>query len=537
MLILLLSLVSTLISLAQPYITKFLIDDGLIGRDFDLLLRLSLLMVAVGLVAAALGALNRWQYVDVSARILLALRESVFAHLLQLSPRYYSHTPGGDLIARLDGDVAEIQRFAVDTLLAVVNGVFALTGAVILMLSLSWQLSLLALVLIPAIILFLKYMRPLVERMTRTMRERSTDITSFFVDTLAAVKFIQSAGGESRERGRLANLHGAFRTDLLRLQMTNYATGTVPALLTSITTAVVFVVGGYLTIQDRMTVGTLIAFSAYMMRATGPVHTLLGLYVAWQRARVSLQRVAEIRDVQPEVVEPSNPVDLPADVPAEIRFDNVDFGYVKDEPVLKNLNFSLAAGARVGIQGPSGVGKSTIVDLLHRHYDPICGTVVLAGYDIRDIRLGDLRSRIAVVAQDTVLFDGSILDNVRYANPGASESEVRDAIARARVDEFAQGFRDGLDTRVGVRGTALSGGQRQRIAIARALLQHPLVLILDEATSGVDRDTERRIVRSIDELFHDRTRLIITHRPDESERFDLVLTIRVDGSVALQESR
>ena len=531
--ILLLSLISTLIGLAQPYITKYLIDDGLIGRNFDLLLKLSLLMVAVGLVVAGLGAINRWHYVDVSARILLALRESVFSHLLRLSPRYYARTPGGELIARLDGDVGEVQRFAVDTLLAVINGVFALTGAVILMLSLSWQLSLLALALIPLIVLFLKYMRPLVERMTRTMRERASDITSFFVEKLAAVKFIQSAGGEPRERGRLADLHEVFRTDLLRLQMTNYVTGTVPALLTSITTAAVFVIGGYLTIQGQMTVGTLIAFSAYMMRATGPVHTLLGLYVAWQRARVSLQRVSEIRDIGPEVVETPAPVKLPEDDGADIRFENVIFGYAEDEPVLKDVNFSLPAGARVALHGPSGIGKSTIVDLLHRHYDPISGTVLLAGHDIRNLWLRELRSRVAVVAQDTVLFDASILENVRYANPGASDNEVHDAIDRARVGEFAQGFKDGLTTRVGVRGTALSGGQRQRIAIARALLQHPMVLILDEATSGVDRDTERRIVRSIDELFPGCTRLTITHRPDETERYDFVLKIQDDGTIAI----
>lgn len=536
LLILCLSLISTFIALAQPYLTKFLIDDGLIGQNFNVLLKFSLLMVAVGLVATVLGGLNRWFYVNVSARILLAMRESVYDHLLSLSPRYYAKTRGGDIIARLDGDVAEIQRFAVDTLLAMVNGIFALTGAVILMLTLSPKLSLLALVLIPLIFGFLKIMRPRVERMSKIVRERSSDITSFFVETLSSVKFIQSAGGEVEEQQNLASLHNRFRQDTLSLQMTNYFTSAIPGLLTSITTAIIFIVGGYLSIQGEMSVGTLIAFSAYLMRATGPVNTILGLYVAWQRAKVSLKRVSEIREAEPEVIQSCSAISLPENASPDIEFKTVSFAYISDEAVLQAVNFKLPAGSKVAVRGPSGVGKTTLVDLLQRHYDPTSGAIYLAGKDLKHLQLKPLRKQIAVVAQDTVLFSTSILDNVRYANPHASDAAIHDAIQRAQIEQFSNKFEQGLQTQVGVRGAALSGGQRQRISIARAILQDPLVLILDEATSGVDRSTEQEIAAAIDELFSDRTRLVISHRPANNDDYDFVLEIHQDASVSLSKA-
>jgi len=527
--VLILSLVSTGLGLAQPYITKFLIDDGLIAGKLDVVIWLCALMVVVALLATLIGAGNRWQYVDVSARILLALRESVFGHLQRLSPSFHVRARGGDLLARLDGDIAEIQRLAVDSLLAFVNGVMALAGALILMLTLSWKLSLLALILLPVNFLFLRYMRPRVERLTRSVRERASDITAFFFDTLGSMKFIQSVAAEQREAKRLAVYHQAFRTDTLRLQMTNYATSAVPAMMISLSTAIVFVAGGYLAIQGAMTVGTLIAFSAYLARATGPVQTLLGLYVALQRARVSLRRVMDITQVHPAVMSPTNAVSLPANARGEVRFEAVSFQYDADGPtVLKQVDVTIPAGAKVGLVGISGVGKTTLIDLLQRHYDPAGGRIRLDGIDLRELDLSELRRRVAVVSQDTVLFAGSVTENIRYAAPDASDTNVLEAARLAQVDAFVSSLPQGYDTDIGARGTALSGGQRQRVAIARALLQDPLVLVLDEATSAVDDDAEARIVAAIDELFSERTRLVISHRSQAFAGADFVLELK-DG--------
>ncbi|MGI9304069.1 MAG: ABC transporter ATP-binding protein [Gammaproteobacteria bacterium] len=530
--ILILSLVSTGLGLAQPYITKFLIDDGLIAKQFNVIVWLCVLLVTAGLLAAGLGALNRWYYVDMSSRILLALRENVFGHLQQLSPAFHTQARGGDLLARLDGDIAEIQRFAVDSMLAFVNGFIALAGALVLMLSLSWQLSLLAFVLLPAVFVFLRRMRPHVEGLTRAVRERASDITSFFFDRLAAIKFIQSVAAEDRETRRLSGLHHTFRSDLLRLQMTSYATNTVPGVLISISTAIVFVVGGYLTIQGQLTLGTLIAFSAYLARATGPVQTLLGLYLAFQRARVSLRRVMEVTHVEPAVTQADTPLPIPSTAAGELRFECVSFRYAADDPeVLSGIDISIPAGKKVGLSGISGVGKTTLIDLLQRHYDPTNGRIQLDGIDLRRLDLHELRRRVAVVAQDTVLFSGSIIDNVRYAAPDASDDDVRKAAELSQVDAFVSELPQGYETEIGARGTRLSGGQRQRLAIARALLQDPLVLVLDEATSEVDEDTEVRVSTAIDELFAGRTRIVISHRPSTLTNADLVLCLGSNGHI------
>ena len=528
-----LALVGTAFALAQPYLTKWLIDDGLLAADLQAIIAFSLLIFAAGVLAAVVGGINRWQYVRVSGRILFRLREAVYRHLQRLSPAYYAEARGGDLLARLDGDVAELQRFAVDTLLAAVTGVLALAGALALMLSLSWQLTLLAFVLLPAELLVLRALRPRIERQTRTVRERSSDVSAFLFDTLPAMKFIQSVGAEDREAARLSGLNRDYLADLLRLQMTNFAAVTVPNLMVSLTTVFVFIYGGYLLIDGRLTLGVLIAFSAYLARASGPVQTLLGIYVAARRARVSLVRVADLMETRPDVSPPARPVPLPPGAAGEIRFEDVVFRYRPGLPlVLDRASFVVPAGAKAGLIGVSGAGKTTLIDLLHRHYDPEAGRILLDGVDLRDLDLGVLRRRIAVVAQDTVLFAGSVTDNLRYAAPEATDVRLRDAAARAHVDAFVRHLPRGYDTAIGSRGTALSGGQRQRIAIARALLQEPLVLVLDEATSAVDRATEAHIIDAVDELFAGRTRLIITHRRDALDGADPMIEIVEGRSVS-----
>lgn len=522
--VLAIALVTTGLVLLQPWLTKLLIDQGILAGDMQVLMVVCILMLSAALVAALLGWLNRYQHVAVSADILFALRLALFRHLERLSPHFYARWRSGDLLARLDGDVAEIQRFGVDAVLAAVSATIGLIGALALMLALSWQLSLIAFVLLPAEWLFLRLMRPKIEATTRVLRERSSDLSAFFVERLPAIKMIQSMAAEEREAAGLDTLQTCFRGDLLRQQMLGYLTGAVPGLLTNASTALVFIIGGWLTIQGNLTLGALIAFTAYLGRATGPVQTLLGLYVAAQRAMVSLRRVMELREQRPAVLPPPAPRALPPDARGRIDFERVTFGH-GERDVLSGVDLQIEPGEKVGLIGLSGVGKTTLIDLLQRHHDPNTGRILLDGIDLRELDLAALRRRVAVVAQDTVLFQGSLADNLRYAVPGASDAEVEAAARRARIDDLARSLPEGFASNVGSGGRSLSGGERQRIAIARALLQDPLVLVLDEATSAVDQETELRIIAAVDELFADRTRLVISHRPATIRGVDRVLEL------------
>ncbi|MGI9412251.1 MAG: ABC transporter ATP-binding protein [Hyphomicrobiales bacterium] len=520
------SLAASLLALAQPYLTKFLIDDGLLARNMPVILTICGVMLAAGLAGAVLSGFNRWHYITASSRILFALRAHVYGHLQRLSPGYFARSRTGDLMARIDGDIAEVQRFTVDSALALLSGAIGLVGALVLMISLSWKLSLLAFILLPLQVAFLRAMRPRIEAMTRTLRERSSDVSSFLIESLGAMKFIQSVGAEAREAEQLDRLQDGYFHNPQRLQITQFFTPTTPSLLTLMSTVIVFAGGGYLVITDALTLGTLVAFTAYLARATGPVNTLLGLYVALRRARVSLVRVLEITEAAPHVLPPARPRDLPAAASCDLALEGVTFAYPGiDDPVLRDVSAEIPSGAKVSVTGASGAGKTTLIDLMQRHFDPQAGRILLGGTDLRDLPLSDLRRRVAVVAQDTVLFSGSLIENVRYAAPGATPDDVIKAIRSARVDSFAKALPEGYDTEVGSRGTILSGGQRQRVAIARALLQDPLVLVLDEATTGVDPDTEAQIAGAIDTLFHDRTRIVISHHTaiadDASLAFDL----------------
>ncbi|MEN4829825.1 ABC transporter ATP-binding protein [Pseudomonas sp. P39-UII1] len=520
-----LSLGASLLALAQPWLVKTLIDEGLLAKDYQTLWHVAAIMIVAGLLGTVLAGVNRYLHTRLSGRILFALRDDLYRHLQQLSPTFYGRRRTGDILSRLDGDVAEIQRFAVDSLFSAVSAVIGLVGAVALMLMLSWQLSLLLALLVPIEVLWLRWMRRKVEREVRNLRERSADVSSFLVETLPAMKFIQASGQQGREAGRLDQLGQGYMRQLLKVQVTEFFTQAIPGTLTSWCRACAFLVGGWWVIEGTWQLGALIAFSTYMGMAVGPVQSLLGLYVAVQRMAVSLGRVMELKQEAVAVREADTPRPMPQG-PGELRLEGVHFAHDgRQGAVLDGVHACVPGGLKVAISGASGVGKSTLIDLLQRFYDPDAGRILLDGADLRDLNLAALRQRIAVVSQDIVLFRGTLAQNLAYGAPQASRAELERVVRLAHLETLVDSLPLGLDGLLGERGQQLSGGQKQRIAIARAVLQAPSILVLDEATSAVDEATEREVIAAIDQLFAGRTRILISHRASTLAGADLHLQL------------
>ncbi len=519
-----LNLAGTALALYIPFLTRDLIDDALLGRDFDALVRIVVLFTAITVASFVLNVVSGLRYTKVSAEILFDMRLAVYRHLQRLSPRFFARTPLGDIMSRLNNDVGEIQRVLSDTLLAWVGNVAFLVGAVGMLLWLDWQLFLAAAGLLPPAIWALVRYRRRLEVRVLVMRERSADIGSFLIETLRGVRLVAVSNAGEREARRFKRHNDAFVDSLMKMQRLRYLAGGLPGLLLSGSTAVVFLYGGSRVIGGVVTLGTFTAFMAYQMRLIGPVQGLMGLYAGLATARVSLRRVHELMDEPIEVEDAAAPAAL-GPVRGELVFEDVSCGHGRGGAVLDGFALTVSPGEVVALVGRSGSGKSTVADLIVRHLDPDRGRVLLDGRDLRDIALDELRARVAVVEQDAFVFNTSILENVRYGRPGADQAEVMRSIERAGLAEFVAALPDGLETKVGEDGRALSAGERQRVAIARALLADPAVLVLDEATSALDAETEAHVVRAYREVMRGRTTVLITHREEMLRGVDRVVEV------------
>ncbi len=529
-----LAALTSALSAVQPYLSKLIIDDGLLGKHFDLLAELCAAIVALAACGFALGALNRLLYVRVSGKILFAIREDVYSHILSLPPRFFRIRPVGDIVTRLDGDVAEIQRFSTDSVLAVVNGVLLLIFSAAIMAAMSPGLTVVAACILPLHLLLRHRARRHVSDSTREVRESRSVITHFLVETLGAAKAVQSAGAERWERDRLSGLNQGLLRRVIRQQLVGYTIGALSSLLSHLTTAIVFIIGGWEVIHGSLTVGTLVAFTAYLARGTNSATSLMGLYTAYQRAVVSLKRVQELRDAEPMRARSAGSRSLAARS-GPIRFQDVSFRYPESEQALfEDLTLDIAAGSKVVLFGESGVGKSTLVDLLRGFARPDSGQILLDGVDLSDFDLQSVRRRIAVLETDPLLFRGTILDNVQYGHFDAPTDRVLEVARQTGVEPFVSTLPEGYTTELGSRGAGLSTGQRQRIAVARSLLGSPFALVLDEATSNLDMAACHAMHALIDRHFEQQTRIVITHSPDAVPRADRILELR-DGRITERE--
>jgi ATP-binding cassette subfamily B protein len=522
-LILAISLAATCLSLVQPYISKLLIDTALLKRDMHALVLVAGLMFVASVLSFVLNIISSYRYVKVSAAMLFDMRVALFRHLQTLSPRFYAGFRLGDLMSRLNNDVGEVQRVSADTLLSVLSNVVFLVGSIFMMLWLNWRLFIVSVVFIPGCLFtFLRYQRRLTA-LTKKLRERSADLGSLFIDSILGMRVVVSLRANEHEASRFKERNDAFVRTMLDAQIASFMTGALPGTILTAATAAVFLYGGWLIINGSMSIGTMVAFMAYHMRLLSPVQNLMGMTSGLATARVSLGRIFELFDTPAEVREAPDPIRLGM-VDGGFRLENVSIKFDRN-PVLEGVTLEIPAGAFCAILGPSGVGKSTMADLLVRYLDPDCGRILLDGNDLREVALDDLRREVMLVDQSPYLFNTSIRENISYALPESDPILIERAGRAAGLDELIRRLPEGYETKTGERGLALSAGERQRIALARALLRRPRVLILDEPTSALDADTERLVASNLREALPASTLIVITHRPALAAIADCVIEI------------
>ncbi|WP_242129433.1 ABC transporter ATP-binding protein [Sphingobium sp. Sx8-8] len=532
-LVLAISLLSTALNLSQPYLSKLMIDQALMRRDMGALVEIAAIMVVVALAGFALNMLASYRYVAASAAMLFDIRAALLRHLQTLSPRFYARFRLGDLMSRLNSDVSDIQRVTADSLLSVLSNVLMLVGCVVMMLWLDPLLFLIGVVMIPLCIGLFLWFQHRLTALTREMRERGADLGSLLVDTVMGMRTVTALGAEEHEIDRFRQRNGAFVTAMLRMQLTSFLAGALPGTLLTASTSAIMLYGGAQIIAGKMTIGTLVAFMTYQSRLFSPIQVLMGLVSGLASARVSLGRIFALFDTPAEVAQSATPRPLDA-VRQGLRFEGVILRH-EQRTILDEVSLDITAGSFCAIVGASGIGKSSMADLMVRHLDPDGGRILIDGIDLRDVHLGDLRSAVLLVDQAPHLFNGSLAANIGFACPGASSGEIELAARQAGLGPLIARLPEGLETRAGERGLALSAGERHRVALARALLRQPSVLILDEPTAALDSETERLVARGLREALLDATIIVITHKPALAEMADRIITLE-EGRIRVHTS-
>jgi ATP-binding cassette subfamily B protein len=453
----------------------------------------------------------------------MALGSEIIDHLLRLPLRYFERRPVGELATRIN-ELENIRQFLTGTALTVVlDAVFSVVYIVVMFIY-SWLLTLVTLAVIPLFILLTIFVSPKVRRELRSKAERQAETQSYLVEVLSGISTVKAQNIELRARWKWQERYGRYVSEGFQTVVTSTWASSASNFLNKLSALLVLWVGAYLVLDQKLTLGQLIAFRIISGYVTSPLLRLAQIWQNFQSTGLSLERLSDIVDTPQEADEADrNNIPLPQ-VQGTVKYENVSFRFAASGPLqLSNVSVEIPAGSFVGIVGQSGSGKSTLTKLLPRLYEPNSGRILVDGYDIGKVELYSLRRQIGIVPQETLLFDGTVQENISLNNPDASSEEIIEAAKIAVAHDFIMGLANGYNTRVGERGSSLSGGQRQRIAIARTVLQSPQLLILDEATSALDYDSERQVCLNLAQAFKGRTVLFITHRLSTIRNSDIIL--------------
>ncbi|MDP9231456.1 MAG: ABC transporter ATP-binding protein/permease [Actinomycetota bacterium] len=517
-------LLATATALAPPFLSKYALDDGIRRHDLGALWWIVGAFLVAGLLNWAMSYAQTYLTGWVGERILADLRTRLFNHLQRLSLGFFERNRAGVIISRLTNDVEAIDQLVTDGVTSLVQNTLTLVGTAILLFILDWRLALATLLVIPFMSIATIIFRVRSARAYAAVRERLGLLTATLAEDIAGMRIVQAF---TRERTNVEN----FRKVAERYRDSNMETVVLNGLyfpfvdlLSSVALAVVLGYGGHLYFQGRVTLGTLFAFMLYVQNFFDPVQQLSQLYNTFLSATAALDKIADVLDEEPEVLDRPDAKPLPH-VEGHVRFDNVRFGYGKGPEVLHGLDLDVPAGTTVALVGHTGAGKSTIAKLLARFYDPREGAITIDGHDLRDVTQASLRRQLGIVPQEGFLFAGTVSENIAFGRPDAPAGDIVSAAETIGAHEFVSHLEDGYDTQLQERGTRLSLGQRQLVALGRALLADPRILILDEATSSVDIGTERKIERALRQLLAGRTAFVIAHRLSTIRGADLIVVL------------
>lgn len=530
------TLLMTVVGLAKPWPTKILVDDALgshrfLGLHGQPALVLSVLgTVVLFLISGGLGLVQTALLFGLAQRLIADLRERTFTHLTRLSLRYHDMRGTGDSLFRVTNDTYAIQSVLIDGLVPLASAFLALGGALVVLLTFDPEFALLSAVSAPAAFMLSKRFTARINRAARSVQQRESDVYSQAEQALTDIRTVQAFGRERHEASRFASHTGASRSAMMRLVTEQTLFGLAIDFVLGLGLGLVTYVAADRALSGALTPGEVLVVVAYAGTLYGPMSGIASTIGELRAAAAAAERVFEVLD-QPHVRD--KPRTRPPALWAIGRFgfDNVSFAYDREHGVLQDVSFTAEPGELVALVGPTGAGKSTIASLLLRLYDPDAGRVTLDGADLRDIPLEWLREQVAFVPQEPMLFPATLRENIRYGRLSASDDEVFEAAQAANLDELLRDPR-GLDLVVGGHGATLSGGQRQRVAIARAFLKDAPVLLLDEPTSALDAGTEVMVMDALEQLFVDRTAIVIAHRLATVYRADQVLVI--DGGRVTQ---
>lgn len=523
---------SSAVGLSVPLGLKALLDAVFQTADAELLNIIALVLLGLFIGQAFLSFGSTYWLEWVGERVVTDLRKRLYEHLHRLGFRYFSDKRLGEITSRLTNDVGSVRTALTNALPQTITVTFSLLGSIALMIMLNWRLSLIVFFTVPVVTILTRYFGGKIRNLSRNIQDDLADSTAVAEDALGAIRIVKAFAREVYEVGRYSDtVEQLFQTSRRKILLTSLFWSGISVMFMT-TLVIIFWYGGLEVLAGRLTTGDLVAFIFYAFAISRSISQMSRLYTDINTAVGASDRIFELLDEVPEIEDADDAVAI-ENVHGEVIFQDVWFAYDEGRPVLKDISLEVSAGETIAVVGPSGAGKTTLINLIPRFFDPQQGKILIDGMDIKFIQKQSLREQIAIVPQDVHLFGTSIKENIRYGKLDASENEIMQAAEDANAMEFIRQVPEGLNAKVGEKGVKLSGGQRQRLAIARALLKNPGILLLDEATSSLDSESEAQVQDALERLMKNRTTFIIAHRLSTVQHADRIVVID-SGSIVQQ---